>query len=102
MKFRCSRRCRAGEGCHESTANEPARKCHLSPALSPRGAEGEESVCERLMAPRRVRGWRLKLPMKRQLIITTEPIDEAALFSRRTQSGGMGAAVYFTGIVRAS
>ena len=40
--------------------------------------------------------------MKRQLIISTEPIDEAALVSRRAQSDGMGAAVYFTGIVRGS
>lgn len=38
--------------------------------------------------------------MKRQLTITTEPIDEAALLSRRSMSAGMGAAVYFTGMVR--
>lgn len=38
--------------------------------------------------------------MKRQLTITTEPIDEAALLSRRNMSAGMGAAVYFTGMVR--
>jgi len=40
--------------------------------------------------------------MKRQLTITSEPIDEAALVSGRTQSSCMGAAVYFTGIVRGS
>jgi molybdopterin synthase catalytic subunit len=38
--------------------------------------------------------------MKRELNITTELIDEAALVSARKQSAGMGAAVYFTGIVR--
>ena len=40
--------------------------------------------------------------MKRQLTITSEPINEAALVSGRTQSANMGAAVYFTGIVRGS
>lgn len=40
--------------------------------------------------------------MKREQTITTEPINEAALVSGRRQSGGMGAAVYFTGIVRGS
>jgi molybdopterin synthase catalytic subunit len=38
--------------------------------------------------------------MKRQLAITTDPIDEPSLAGGRAQSGGMGAAVYFTGIVR--
>ena len=38
--------------------------------------------------------------MKRQLILTHEPIDEAALVAQRTMSAGMGAAVYFTGVVR--
>lgn len=38
--------------------------------------------------------------MKRELIITTEPIDETALLARRTMSHGMGAAVYFAGVVR--
>jgi molybdopterin synthase catalytic subunit len=40
--------------------------------------------------------------MKRELIIATEPIDGAALVSKRAQSGGMGASVYFMGIVRGS
>ncbi len=40
--------------------------------------------------------------MKRELTITTAAIDEAALASARQQSAGMGAAVYFTGIVRGS
>ena len=38
--------------------------------------------------------------MKRQLIITTEPIDEAALLAQRGMSDGMGAAIYFAGVVR--
>jgi len=38
--------------------------------------------------------------MKRSLIITTEPIDEPGLVAQRSQSSGMGAVVYFTGIVR--
>lgn len=40
--------------------------------------------------------------MKRQLIITTEPINETALVAQRVMSRGMGAAVYFTGVVRES
>jgi molybdopterin synthase catalytic subunit len=39
--------------------------------------------------------------MKRDLAITTEPIDERHLLSERTMASGMGAAVYFTGVVRA-
>ncbi|MDB6124377.1 MAG: molybdopterin converting factor, large subunit [Pedosphaera sp.] len=38
--------------------------------------------------------------MKRQLTINTDPIDEAALVPQRVMSSGMGAAVYFTGVVR--
>jgi molybdopterin synthase catalytic subunit len=38
--------------------------------------------------------------MKRQLTITTQPIDEAALLAQRVMSAGMGAAVYFLGVVR--
>jgi len=38
--------------------------------------------------------------MKRQLTITTEPIDEGGLVGRRSMSDGMGAAVYFVGVVR--
>lgn len=40
--------------------------------------------------------------MNRELTITTKPLDEVALISRRTMSAGMGAAVYFTGVVRGS
>ena len=40
--------------------------------------------------------------MKRQLTITTESIDEPTLVRSRAMSHGMGAAVYFTGVVRAS
>ena len=40
--------------------------------------------------------------MKRTLILTSNPIDEAALVSQRTMSHGMGAVVYFTGVVRGS
>jgi molybdopterin synthase catalytic subunit len=38
--------------------------------------------------------------MKRQLTITSEPIDEPVLVGQRTMSAGMGAAVYFAGVVR--
>lgn len=38
--------------------------------------------------------------MRRQLTITTEPIDEAAWLTRRHASPDAGAAVSFTGIVR--
>ena len=40
--------------------------------------------------------------MKRELIITSEPIDETALLAQRKMSGDMGAAVYFAGVVRGS
>ena len=40
--------------------------------------------------------------MKRQLTITTDPIDEGHLAAQRQMSSGMGAAVYFAGVVRAS
>ena len=39
-------------------------------------------------------------PMKRELIISPEPIDEAGLVARRTLPSGMGAVVYFAGVVR--
>ena len=38
--------------------------------------------------------------MLRKLTITSEPINEASLVSQRTMSSGMGAAVYFSGVVR--
>jgi len=38
--------------------------------------------------------------MKRQLTITTEPINEATLIVQRTISHGMGAVVNFLGVVR--
>ncbi len=40
--------------------------------------------------------------MKRQLTITTEPIDEAVLLAQRKMSPGMGAVMYFLGVVRES
>ena len=40
--------------------------------------------------------------MKRELTLTTTPIDEAALMPSRVMSGGMGAVVYFAGVVRGS
>jgi molybdopterin synthase catalytic subunit len=40
--------------------------------------------------------------MKRQLDITTTPIDERALIASRNMSNGMGAAVCFSGVVRGS
>jgi molybdopterin synthase catalytic subunit len=38
--------------------------------------------------------------MKREVTITTAPIVEADLVSRRVMSQGMGSAVYFAGVVR--
>jgi molybdopterin synthase catalytic subunit len=38
--------------------------------------------------------------MKRSLLITPAPIDERVLIAERAMSHGMGAAVYFTGVVR--
>jgi molybdopterin synthase catalytic subunit len=38
--------------------------------------------------------------MKRELRIGTEPIDEQALLAERAMSAGIGAAVYFVGVVR--
>jgi molybdopterin synthase catalytic subunit len=38
--------------------------------------------------------------MHRQLTITNEPIDEQALLAQRSLSDGMGAVVYFVGVVR--
>ncbi|MBC8001380.1 MAG: molybdenum cofactor biosynthesis protein MoaE [Opitutaceae bacterium] len=40
--------------------------------------------------------------MLRDLHITTEPINEPSLVSQRAMSAGMGAAVYFSGVVRGS
>lgn len=38
--------------------------------------------------------------LNRELIISTDVIDEPALVAARSQSAGMGAAIYFSGIVR--
>ena len=40
--------------------------------------------------------------MQRQLIITTDPINEPTLIAQRTMSHGMGAVVIFLGVVRGS
>ena len=40
--------------------------------------------------------------MKRQLTITRDPIIDSDLVAARSMSHGMGAAVYFTGVVRAT
>lgn len=40
--------------------------------------------------------------MKRTLLITSEPINEAVLTAQRTMSAGMGAVVNFLGVVRDS
>jgi len=40
--------------------------------------------------------------VKRELLISPAPIDEAALVSARSMTGGMGAAVSFAGVVRGS
>ena len=38
--------------------------------------------------------------MRRSLTLTTAPLDEAGLLRERAMSAGMGAAVYFLGVVR--
>lgn len=38
--------------------------------------------------------------MTRELSISHDPIDEAALIASRAMSNGMGAAIYFSGVVR--
>lgn len=38
--------------------------------------------------------------MTRHLTLTIDPIEEAALLARRRMTTGMGAAVYFVGVVR--
>jgi len=38
--------------------------------------------------------------MTRELIISPDPIDEAALTAKRVMSDGMGAAITFSGVVR--
>lgn len=40
--------------------------------------------------------------MKRHLTITTDAIEEEALVAQRTISQGMGAVIYFAGVVRGS
>lgn len=40
--------------------------------------------------------------MKRQLTISIAPIDETALLNQRKMSSGMGAVIYFLGVVRGS
>jgi molybdopterin synthase catalytic subunit len=40
--------------------------------------------------------------MKRQLSITSKPIDEATLLAGREMTSAMGAAIYFVGVVRGS
>jgi molybdopterin synthase catalytic subunit len=40
------------------------------------------------------------MKMKRSLLLTFEPINEASLVGGRTMSSGMGAVVYFSGVVR--
>jgi molybdopterin synthase catalytic subunit len=42
----------------------------------------------------------IRTGVKRELTITAEPIDEAALLAGRKASGGAGAAIYFLGLVR--
>lgn len=38
--------------------------------------------------------------MKRSLVINRDPIDESLLVGQRKMSDGMGAAIYFSGVVR--
>jgi molybdopterin synthase catalytic subunit len=40
--------------------------------------------------------------MRTELTISNQPIDEPSLLARRQMSHGMGAAVYFAGVVRAA
>ena len=40
--------------------------------------------------------------MRRSVSFTTQPINEAGLLAQRAMSSGMGAAVYFLGVVRAT
>lgn len=40
--------------------------------------------------------------MRRELTITTAPLDEAALLKGRSVSPGMGAVIYFLGVVRSN
>jgi molybdopterin synthase catalytic subunit len=55
----------------------------------------------RHVAPERSEGgYTHHAAVNRQLTITTEPINEAALLSQRAISAGMGAVVYFLGVVR--
>lgn len=42
------------------------------------------------------------MSMKRQVVLTPTLIDEASLVAGRTMTAGMGAAVYFSGVVRGS
>lgn len=42
----------------------------------------------------------MNLMMRRELTISSAAIDEAALLRQRTMSSGMGAVVYFLGVVR--
>ena len=51
---------------------------------------------------RRCKAGKFETEVNRELTITTEPIDEAALLRSRAMSGGMGAAVCFLGVVRGS
>jgi len=44
----------------------------------------------------------MKPAMKHHVTLTRDSIDEAALIAQRSMSHGMGAAVYFSGVVRGS
>lgn len=41
-------------------------------------------------------------PLLRSLLITPDPLDEPALVAARRMGAGMGAAIYFSGVVRGS
>lgn len=40
------------------------------------------------------------MAMKRSMVLTSRPLDEPALVKERALSNGMGAVVYFSGVVR--
>ena len=71
MKFRYSRRCKAADAIYD-----------LRSASSCAASDTRHAF------------------VNRQLTITTDPIDEAALLSKRRISDGMGAVLYFIGVVR--
>src|ERR1041385_4091443 len=83
MKSRCSRRCKADEGIYDlrfAIYDFILIRVHLCASVVSKTSN----------------------KVKQHLTITRDPIDEATLVGQRALSHGMGAAVYFTGVVRGS